>query len=154
MSENDETMESKVVGAIDADQGACSDPEPVVEAADESAETKTDIEPVPLTPDQIEDLKKRAAQSDEYLDLLKRARADFANFQKRVGEDRRRWAAQAQREVLSGLLSAADQCRVAAEKSAKSKRLRLWGQTVAPRSSFWPVMAGVGIGLICCVLFS
>lgn len=73
--------------------------------------------PAPPTPEELEDLRKRAAERDEYLDLLKRARADFANFQKRVAEDRKKWGAVAQRDLLARLLSAADQCRLSAEKS-------------------------------------
>lgn len=72
-----------------------------------------------LTPAHIDDLKKRAREGDEYLDLLKRAKADFANFQKRVSEDRKQWAVQAKRELLAGILSAADQSRVAAERSGR-----------------------------------
>jgi len=75
-------------------------------------------EAAPLTPEQVEELKRKAEESDEYLDLLKRTKADFANYQKRVEEDRRRWSQNAQREVLANLLMTADQCRVAAEKSA------------------------------------
>ncbi len=73
--------------------------------------------PPPPTPEELEDLRLRAAERDEYLDLLKRARADFANYQKRVAEDRKRWGAAAQRDLLARLMSAADHCRISAEKS-------------------------------------
>jgi molecular chaperone GrpE len=72
---------------------------------------------LPPTPEEVADLRKRAAERDEYLDLLKRARADFANYQKRVAEDRKRWGAAAQRDLLARLMGAADHCRLSAEKS-------------------------------------
>jgi len=71
----------------------------------------------PPSPEELADLRKRAAERDEYLELLKRARADFANYQKRVAEDRKRWGAAAQRDLLARLMGATDHCRLSAEKS-------------------------------------
>lgn len=88
-------------------------------ANEEHRESETDRVDA-LTPEDLADLRSRAAKSNEYLELLKRSRADFANFQKRVDEDRKRWAAQAAREILAGLLAPAEQCRLAAEKSSAS----------------------------------
>jgi molecular chaperone GrpE len=62
----------------------------------------------------IEELRRKAAERDEYLELLKRAKADFANYRKRVDEERKAWSEAAQRELLVRLLAAADQCRLAA----------------------------------------
>lgn len=41
-----------------------------------------------LTPEAIEDLKKKAAERDQYLDLAQRTRAEFENFQKRNRNER------------------------------------------------------------------
>jgi len=71
----------------------------------------------PPTPEELADLRARAAERDEYLGLLKRARADFANYQKRIAEDRKKWGAAAQRDLLARLMGAADHCRLSAEKS-------------------------------------
>jgi molecular chaperone GrpE len=65
----------------------------------------------------LAELREKAAERDEYLDLLKRARADFANYQKRMGEERRRWGLMAQRDLLARLLVASDQCRLAADSA-------------------------------------
>ncbi len=73
--------------------------------------------PRPLAAEELDELRKRAAERDEYLDLLKRSRADFANYQKRVEAERRRWGALAQRDLLARLLVASDQCRLAARKA-------------------------------------
>lgn len=48
------------------------------------------------TEQELEQLRKRAAERDEYLELLQRVRADYANYQKRVQKQReseRRYAA-------------------------------------------------------------
>jgi len=41
-----------------------------------------------ITPEAIEDLKKKAAERDQYLDLAQRTRAEFENFQKRNRNER------------------------------------------------------------------
>jgi len=88
------------------------------EVAESSSEFQATPEPkAPPTPEELADLRARAAERDEYLDLLKRARADFANYQKRIAEDRRKWGAAAQRDLLARLMGAADHCRLSAEKS-------------------------------------
>ena len=127
MTENDETAKPDNVETARAEDAAANECKPAADATEVPVEVKPEPEPEPepepLTPEQIEELKKRAAQSDEYLDLLKRARADFANFQKRTAEDRKRWAEQAKREILTGLLQTVDQCRVAAEKSGEDESI-------------------------------
>src|SRR6516164_4528421 len=53
--------------------------------------------------DQVEDLealRKRAAERDQYLDLLQRSRAEFENYQKRINKDRD----QERRYFASGIL--------------------------------------------------
>lgn len=99
--------------------GADAAGKPEDETVTESpAEPRAAPEPVaPPTPEELADLRARAAERDEYLDLLKRARADFANYQKRIAEDRKKWSAAAQRDLLARLMGAADHCRLSAEKS-------------------------------------
>jgi molecular chaperone GrpE len=45
-------------------------------------------EPPPLTPEEIEDLKSRAAKADEHWNRLLRTAADFENFKKRAARER------------------------------------------------------------------
>jgi len=45
-------------------------------------------EPATLTPEQLEELKTRAAKADEFWDRLLRATADFDNFKKRAARER------------------------------------------------------------------
>jgi molecular chaperone GrpE len=102
---------------------ATGEPTPEPRAADEPAsdaasELQTPPEPeAPPSPEELADLRAKATERDEYLDLLKRTRADFANYQKRVAEDRKKWGAVAQRELLARLMGATDHCRLSAEKS-------------------------------------
>lgn len=43
---------------------------------------------VTLASEEVDDLRKRAGERDEYLNLLQRTQADFQNYQKRVQRDR------------------------------------------------------------------
>ncbi len=60
---------------------------------------------------------ERPAERDEFLELAKRAKADFVNYRKRVDEERKRWEVMAQRDLLARLLAACDQCGLAAKSA-------------------------------------
>lgn len=53
-------------------------------------------------------LREKAAKADEYLDLAKRARADFLNYQERVRRERAEWTRQAVADFLADFLPAMD----------------------------------------------
>src|SRR5262245_25797319 len=68
-------------------------PEKQANHANEAKPAPETPAPAP-TPEELESLRKRAAERDQYLDLAQRTRADFENYQKRVQRDReqdRRW---------------------------------------------------------------
>src|SRR5258708_1857723 len=48
----------------------------------------SEAEPIPDVVEDLESLRKRAAERDQYLDLLQRTRAEFENYQKRINKDR------------------------------------------------------------------
>ena len=48
------------------------------------------------------------AKSEEYLDMARRARADFENYQKRVARDRQEWSRQAVEKFVGEFLPALD----------------------------------------------
>src|SRR6266851_3610823 len=52
-----------------------------------TAETTTSAE-APLTPQQIEELKQKAAKAEEHWDRLLRTTADLENFKKRAARER------------------------------------------------------------------
>src|SRR5258708_34033798 len=60
------------------------------EAADPAAEGEAllTVEPATVTPEQLEELKQRAAQADEHWERLLRTTADFDNFKKRAAREK------------------------------------------------------------------
>lgn len=74
--------------------------------------------PVPATPapsetpdkaqDELAALREKAAKADEYLDLARRAKADFINYQDRVRRERQQWTRQAVEDFLRDFLPALD----------------------------------------------
>jgi len=53
-------------------------------------------------------LREKAAKADEYLDLARRARADFINYQDRMRRERADWTRQAVEDFLRDFLPALD----------------------------------------------
>src|SRR2546426_9382788 len=51
-------------------------------------QTLVEIGPATLTPDQLRELKQRAAKADEHWDRLLRTTADFDNFKKRAAREK------------------------------------------------------------------
>lgn len=58
--------------------------------------------------DDVEGLKARARERDEFLDLLQRARAEFSNYRKRIERDRIDWTERSVAVFVAGLLPALD----------------------------------------------
>ena len=58
------------------------------EAGEGPAETLVPVEPATVTPEQLEELKERAAKADEHWDRLLRTTADFDNFKKRAAREK------------------------------------------------------------------
>ncbi len=66
-----------------------------------------------LTPEQIEDIKTRAAQADENWDRLLRTTADFENFKKRAARERIETAQFAAAALIEKLLPVLDHIEMA-----------------------------------------
>lgn len=97
--------------------------------ADEAAagETVVPVQSPPLTPEQIEDLKARAAKGDESWERLLRTTADFDNFKKRASRERQDAARFANEGLIQKLIPVLDNFEMAlsavqtnAEGSAQS----------------------------------
>lgn len=76
-----------------------SDPKDTPESATGTAEGETDFQAMleSLTADELKALHQRAAERDQYLDLLRRKQAEMENLNKRIERDRverNRYAAQ------------------------------------------------------------
>lgn len=57
---------------------------------------------------EIAALQEKAARAEEYLDLARRAKADFVNYQDRVRRERQEWGRQAVEQFVREFLSAMD----------------------------------------------
>src|SRR5579859_7053979 len=53
-----------------------------------AAEPLVPVEPSTVTPEQLEELKERAAKADEHWERLLRTTADFDNFKKRAAREK------------------------------------------------------------------
>jgi len=79
-----------------------------------AAETpSTEVETAALTPEQIEDLKNRAAKADENWDRLLRTTADFDNFKKRAAREKVESAQYANFSLIQKLLPILDNFEMA-----------------------------------------
>jgi len=75
----------------------------------EPTETQaSELATVEVLADEIEELRARAAERDEFLDKLQRAKADFINYQKRQQRERERWSELAMQNFALALLPVVD----------------------------------------------
>lgn len=89
--------------------------------AEEAGEAEPGDEFAQIPRAELEELRSRASERDEFLDKLKWVQAELANYRKRVEQDRGRWAEAGKRELLCRLLLTADQCRLAAAASGEDQ---------------------------------
>ena len=66
------------------------------------------VEPAPLTPEQLADLKAKAARADENWDRLLRTSADFDNFKKRAAREKQEAVKYANEGLLQKLVPVLD----------------------------------------------
>jgi len=87
-----------------------SEAEPQTGRADNggSAEPLMPVEPATLTPEQLEELKARAAKADEHWDRMLRTAADFENFKKRVSREKQEAIRFANETLIQQLLPVLD----------------------------------------------
>jgi len=91
--------------------------------ANQDAEPLVPVEPAPLTPDQIEDLKTRAAKADENWERLLRTTADLDNFKKRAAREKQEAIKFANESLMQKLIPALDNfdMALAATQSASAE---------------------------------
>ena len=92
-------------------------------AAENAAPVAT-IEPASVTPEQLDELKQRAAKADEHWDRLLRTTADFENFKKRAARERTDAVQFANAALLQKLLPVLDsfEMALAAAQTAKNEK--------------------------------
>jgi molecular chaperone GrpE len=93
-------------------------------AEDTSATESEPVIAVPLTPEQVDDLKLRAAKADDNWERLLRTTADFDNFKKRAARERIEATQYANASLLQKLLPVLDnfEMALAAVQSAKDEK--------------------------------
>jgi len=71
------------------------------------------VSPATLTPEQLEELKARAAQADDFWNRLLRTTADFDNFKKRAARERQDIARYANESLIQKLIPVLDNFEIA-----------------------------------------
>ena len=79
----------------------------------ETESNSNTVVPAALTPEQLEDLKTRAAKADEHWDRLLRTTADFDNFKKRAAREKIESVQYANFSLVEKLLPALDNFEMA-----------------------------------------
>jgi len=79
-----------------------------IEKAQAPAEPLVTVEATTITPEQLEELKQRAAKADENWDRLLRTTADFENFKKRAVRERQESVKYANESLLEKLIPSLD----------------------------------------------
>ena len=90
----------------------------------DNTEPVATIDPASVTPEQLEELKERAAKADEHWDRLLRTTADFDNFKKRAARERTEAIQFANAALLQKLLPVLDsfEMALAAAQAAKDEK--------------------------------
>lgn len=92
----------------EATEAASANGASMAATADTVAPAEPLVGPEPLSPEQIEDLKAKAAKADEHWDLLLRKTADFENFRKRAARERTEAIRYANEGLLEKLIPLVD----------------------------------------------
>lgn len=82
--------------------------EPTAADAPASAEPLVAVEPATVTPEQLAELKERAAKADEHWERLLRTSADFDNFKKRAAREKQEAIKFANENLLQKLVPVLD----------------------------------------------
>lgn len=102
----------------------------------------------PLTPEQLEELKARAAKGDENWERLLRTTADFDNFKKRAARERTEAIQYANASLLQKLLPVLDNFEMAltaAQATKDEKSASLQAGIVMVQSQLKSILAETGL---------
>jgi molecular chaperone GrpE len=114
----------------------------------EKNEPVATIDPASVTPEQLEELKERAAKSDEHWERLLRTTADFDNFKKRAARERTEAIQFANAALLQKLLPVLDsfEMALAAAQTAKNDKTNsLQAGIVMVQSQLKSILAESGL---------
>jgi molecular chaperone GrpE len=110
-----------------------SEPSAGAGAGGEAAELPATIAPGTVAPEQLEELKARAAKADENWERLLRTTADFDNFKKRAARERQEAIKFANEGLLQKLIPVLDnfEMALAATQSSSTDGLKALSEGVA-----------------------
>src|SRR5215471_9627161 len=92
-----------------------------VDAEQSGNETVATIEPGTVTPEQLAELKERAAKADEHWDRLLRTTADLDNFKKRAAREKQDAIKYANEGLLQKLVPLLDNLEMALQATKPPK---------------------------------
>ena len=114
----------------------------------ETAEPVIAIEPANITPEQLEELKARAAKADEHWERVLRITADFDNFKKRAAREKQdaiRYGNESLIEKLIPILDSLDMAITAAQASSGETIQSLRDGVVMVHQQFRTALADSGL---------
>lgn len=101
-------------------------PEPPVDGDDQSASGEDGQDEAGTVEEEVDELAEVTAERDEYLDQLQRSRAEFANYRRRIDQERQVMRDLIQRDVLAQFLPVADDFDRALSAIPESDRDNTW----------------------------
>ena len=123
-------------------------PNPAAAAPATANEAVLPVSPATLTPEQLEELKARAAQADDFWDRLLRATADFENFKKRSARERQdavKYANETLMQKLIPVLDNFDMAQTAAQSGPANGTTSLQAGIAMIQQQFKSVLADAGV---------
>jgi len=90
-------------------------------APEEQPEQLLTVDPSTITPEQLEELKQRAAKADENWDRMIRTTADFENFRKRAAREKQEGIKYANEGLLTKLVTVLDNFDMALAAAQNSR---------------------------------
>ncbi len=94
---------------------------PAAEAGPDGQAPNESLIPEPLTPEQLDDLKSRAARADDNWERLLRTTADFENFKKRAAREREEATRYANEGLIKKLVTVLDNLYMALAAAGQHK---------------------------------
>ncbi|MCU0786140.1 MAG: nucleotide exchange factor GrpE [Verrucomicrobia bacterium] len=139
----------KKANAPNTDTAKAPAPPKTAEAAPATAtDAVLPVSPATLTTEQLEELKARAAQADDFWDRLLRATADFENFKKRAARERQdavKYASEALIQKLISVLDNFDMAQAAAQSGPAQGTQSLQAGIAMIQQQFKSVLAEAGV---------
>ncbi|MDA0836552.1 MAG: nucleotide exchange factor GrpE [Planctomycetota bacterium] len=96
----------------------------VAEEADRAEGDPSEMEDeTPATPEELMELRQKAAERDDYLNEFQRARADYQNLHRRTQRDRATFRQQGIEDICQEMFLALDQLDLAIQSAESSKEV-------------------------------